>query len=119
MHHFVGPLHGLGKQVGFRGVRQPVGRIEYATSAAGDLFIAQSVDFVNKLALTAAGIYYMCVRIAKGWYHGPTSGICRRLLGIRFRNGAHGAPILEFPIADKQPCVVNHFKRTHVVSAEI
>ena len=39
--------------------------VEYAASAFCDLLVAQTVDLVNKLAFTAAGIDYMGVGVAE------------------------------------------------------
>ena len=63
-HYLFCAVHGLAVQLVFtQGVKQ-VGRVEYAAASPGYFGIAQSHDFVDKLALAAAGIDNVRMRVA-------------------------------------------------------
>ena len=114
-HHLVDALHGLGIELVGTHVMQPVGTVEDAAAAAGNLGIGQAVDFVDKLLLAAAGIHQVGVRVAKRGQHSAATGIDH--LVSAHREVALEPEVGNAAVVDKQIGIVDAVKLGHVGAA--
>ncbi len=117
IYYLPNPTHGLTVELILRQLVQTVGRIQYAAAAPRYLRVAQPLDFVDKLLLAAVGIDQMGVAVAERRQHRSALGIddVSRPDG---RTVTVGAEILDFPVFNKQPCVLHRFHMSHFLAAE-
>ena len=64
-YYLVDACHCLAVEFLLGGGGKKVGGVQYSATAPCNFLIAQTVDFVEKLAGALACIYYMCVRVAE------------------------------------------------------
>ncbi len=100
---------------------QPFRGVEDAAAALEDLFVAQTLDFVDVLDLAAARIDDVRVRVAEGGEHELARGVdfLDRLLDFLQNVGVevlHPTEILDFVALGEQIGVVNHGKILHLLA---
>ena len=121
MDDFVHAAHGLSVQLLLTQFVQPVGRVEDASTSAGNVFVGQSPNLVNELSLAASGIDDMCVRVAERRQHRAALcidgrvifAICRFAFAVR-----RFSEILDASVFDGEPCVGDGFQMSHFFSAQ-
>ena len=96
---------------------QQIGRIEDPAAPAGDLFVTQAVDLVQKLPLAAARIDQMRVRIAERRKEHPSPGVDRPV-GLDLRRNGHRPECGDAARVGEQPCVVQTIQPPHLRAAQ-
>ena len=113
---FADALHGLFVEFVFAGVVQSVGRVQDASAAPRNLFVAQTANLIDKLALATAGIDNVGVAVAKRREH--ESALSIDSIAIDRRNIIHRSEILDSPVFHEKPGVVNRVQLAHFASGE-
>ena len=84
---------------------QQVGRIEDAAASGRYLLVGQSVDFVQKLAVPAAGIYHVRVAVAEARHHHPAASVYRFFAAAQ-NDRIHGPEGGNVPVLYPQPGIL-------------
>ncbi len=96
---------------------QHIGRVEDTSAAACNFLVAQTADFVDKLALAAAGIDYMCVRVAESRQNQAALGVDD--IGVVGRARVHAAEGCDNAIGKLKPSLgCRAHARGHVGAAQ-
>ena len=110
--------HGAFEEFVLTQLMQAVGTVQDASAATGYLGIAEPLNFVDELVLTALGIDEVGVGVAERRQHQPATGIDDATVGGEGRGIVGRTPVLEASVFDEQPRIFFLFQMAHLLTAE-
>ena len=97
---------------------QQVSGIEDSTSAPRNLLVAQSVNLVDELALSAACEDDVRMRVAPRWQHHSAFRVDSLVEGARRHSVGNTTERSEATVLNGQPCVVDSVERRHLFALQ-